>query len=108
MSKIYISGQISGLEKSDYMKRFADAEKVLSERGYIVVNPAKVLARLPDGTTYEEYMKMALVMLDMCDSIYMLNNWRRSNGACLERQYAIIMGKKIMYQEDGFFRNLAK
>ncbi len=47
--RVYISGQISGLEKSDYMKRFADAEKVLSERGYIVVNPAKVLAKLPEG-----------------------------------------------------------
>lgn len=106
--KVYISGPISGLEKQDYMKRFADAEKILSERGYIVVNPAKVLARLPEGTAYEEYMKMSLVMLDMCDSIYMLNGWQKSTGAHLELQYAMSMGKKIMYQEDELFRYLAK
>ena len=105
--KVYISGQISGLEKSDYMNRFADAEKDLSERGYIVVNPAKVLAQLPEETKHGEYMKLSLVMLDMCDSIYMLNGYQKSNGARLEHQYAMSMGKKTMYQEDELFRGLA-
>ena len=51
--KIYISGQISNLEKSDYMERFAKAEKKLTEQGYSVVNPAKVNAQLPEDTSYE-------------------------------------------------------
>ena len=38
--KIYISGAITGTD--DYMKRFAKAEKELTEKGYSVVNPAKV------------------------------------------------------------------
>lgn len=84
MPKVYISGAITGTK--DYMERFAQAEKELTERGYSVINPAKVNAQLPDDTTYEEYMKMSLAMLDMCDYICMLDGWEKSNGACLEYQ----------------------
>ena len=65
--KIYISGAISGT--TDFMERFAKAEKELTEKGYLVVNPAKVNAQLPIDTGYEEYMKMSFCMLDMCDGI---------------------------------------
>lgn len=94
--KIYISGAITGTD--DYMERFAKAEKELTEQGYSVVNPAKVNAQLPENTTYEEYMKMCFCMLDMCDSIYMLNNWDKSCGANREYGYAMAKDKVIMYE----------
>lgn len=96
--KIYISGQISNLEKSDYMERFAKAEKELTEQGYSVVNPAKVNAQLPEDTTYEEYMKMSFCMLDMCERIYMLNGWSKSCGANREYGYAMANGKTIIFE----------
>ena len=96
--KIYISGQISNLEKSDYMERFSKAEKELTEQGYSVVNPAKVNAQLPEDTTYEQYMKMSFCMLDMCDSIYMLDGWNKSCGANREYGYALAKDKVIMYE----------
>lgn len=95
-NRIYISGAITGTE--DYMKRFAKAEKYLTERGYSVVNPAKVNAQLPEDTTYEEYMKTSLCMLDMCDSIYMIHGWRKSCGANRELGYAMAKDKVIMYE----------
>ena len=49
--KIYISGAITGTD--DYMERFEKAEKELAEKGYSVVNPAKVNAQLPEDTSYE-------------------------------------------------------
>ena len=97
MAKYYISGPITGT--ANYIERFAVEEKELTERGYSVINPAKVNAQLPDDTTYEQYMKMSLIMLDMCDTIYMLAGWKNSNGACLEYQYAKTLGKNIIFEE---------
>lgn len=94
--KKYISGAITGTD--DYMERFAKAEKELTEQGYSVVNPAKVNAQLPEDTTYEEYMKMSFCMLDMCDSIYMLNGWSKSFGANREYGYAMDKDKTIIYE----------
>ena len=94
--KIYISGTITGTD--DYMERFAKAEKELTEKGYSVVNTAKVNAQLPEDTTYEEYMKMSFCMLDMCEAIFMLQGWSKSCGANREYWYAMEKRKTIMYE----------
>ena len=94
--RVYISGAITGTD--DYMERFANAEKELTEKGYSVVNPAKVNAQLPQDTTYEEYMKMCFCMLDMCDSIYMLKGWEKSCGANREYGYALDKDMIIVYE----------
>ena len=94
--KIYISGAIT--ETDDYMERFSKAEKELTEKGWSVVNPAKVNAQLPEDTSYEEYMKMSFCMLDMCDSIYMLKGWKKSWGANREYGYALAKDMIIMYE----------
>lgn len=94
--KIYISGAITGT--NDYIERFARAEKELTENGYSVINPAKVNAQLPEDTTYEEYMKMSILMLDMCDSVYMLKGWEKSCGANREYGYAMAKEKTIFIE----------
>ena len=92
--KIYISGAITGT--NDYMERFAKAEKELTDKGYSVVNPAKVNAQLPEDTSYEEYMKMCFCMLDMCDEIFMLKGWSKSCGSNREYWYAMGNCKTII------------
>ena len=94
--KIYISGAITGT--TDYMERFAKAERKLTEQGYSVVNPAKVNAQLPEDTSYEEYMKMCFCMLDICEAIFMLKGWSKSCGANREYCYAMEKRKTIMYE----------
>ena len=94
--RVYISGAITGTD--DYMERFAKAENELTEKGYSVVNPAKVNAQLPEDTTYEEYMKMSFCMLDMCDGIYLLKGWEKSCGSNRELGYAMAKGKIILRQ----------
>lgn len=96
MKKVYISGKITGTK--DYMERFAECEKKLTEQGYSVINPAKVNAMLPQDTEYDEYMKMSFTMLEMCDMIYMMNGWSTSNGACMEYDKARELGKEIMLE----------
>jgi len=85
--KIYISGPITGTD--DYRERFAIAEDYFTSLGYEVINPAKVNASLPESTTYDQYMAMDYVMLDMADAIYMMPGWEKSKGACIEYGYAM-------------------
>lgn len=97
MSKIYISGPITGID--DYMERFSKAEKELEAQGFGVINPAKVLSQMPAETTYEEYMKMSMVMLNMCTRIYMLKGWEKSPGANREYGYALASDDMIIMRE---------
>lgn len=92
--KIYISGGITGVQ--DYMVKFAEVEEFLTAEGYEVINPAKVNANLPASTRYEEYMKMCMVMIDMCEAVFLIDGWEESRGARFEKMYADIMGKVIL------------
>lgn len=95
--RIYISGRITGTD--DFMERFTKAQKELEKQGYSVINPAAVNSAMPNDTTYEEYMTMGITMLDMCDSIYMLNGWEKSCGANREYGYALAKDKIIIFEQ---------
>ncbi len=97
--KIYISGKISGTD--DYMEKFQEAEEHLLAEGYKVFNPARINSMMPDGTTYEEYMKVSFCLLDMADAIYMMSGWGASNGAIRELHYANAMRKKVYFEDAG-------
>ena len=95
---IYISGAVTGT--TDYKERFSKAASLLRSVGKIPLNPVKVNAQMPKETTYEQYMKLSLAMLDLCDEIYMLDGWDNSNGASLEFNYAKTMNKKIFFESE--------
>ena len=92
--KIYIAGKITGFD--GYKEKFAEAEKRLVEMGAIPMNPA-VLSK---GFKQEEYLKICFVMINVCDAVYLLNNWTDSPGARAERAHALRKGKKIYYEPD--------
>ena len=96
LKKVYISGPITGTQ--DYLERFERIENELPliHQGVEVINPAKVNANLPESTTWEEYMRMSLCMLSMCDGIYMMEGWQQSRGANLEYAYAKGMGITVL------------
>ena len=96
---IYISGKITGLSRSEYLKRFSDAMNKLYNEGWEVINPALINSLLPDSTTYEQYMQISMVELSFCDAIYMLSNWRDSEGARKEHKYAVENGYHVYYEE---------
>ena len=93
--RIYISGPITGTD--DYMKRFCDADRILSDKGYEVINPAAIARLLPDFEP-NEYMKIDLKLLELCDAIYLLDGWQHSNGAKKELYRALCDGKKVIVQ----------
>jgi len=97
--KIYLSGPVTGTD--DYKKRFAKAEDYLRMKypGWSAVNPVSVCDRLPKDTTYNECMDVCLTLVKMCDAIYMMKGWEKSNGAKAECALAIAMGLNV-YEEE--------
>lgn len=85
--RIYISGPITGTD--DYMERFKKVEEKLIQEGYTVVNPAAIMEHMPPDTLYEEYMKLSIELLKMCDYIYIMRGWNVSCGANREYGYAL-------------------
>ena len=95
--KIYISGAISN--NPNYKEDFERAEDYL-QREYPsaeIINPALVNSFLPKSTTHEEYMRMSFCMLDMADSVFMIDGWQKSCGASQEYGYALAKGKCILF-----------
>ena len=90
--KIFISGKITG--DPNYREKFEKAEKELTAQGYLVMNPAV----FPEGFTWEEYMKITLTMLSVCDIIYLLPDWNESRGAQEEFEYATRRRLKIILE----------
>ena len=90
---IYIAGKMSGLEDLG-QNDFDKAEKFLTEKGHIVINPAK----LPHGLRHESYMQIGLAMIDACDAVYMLKTYPDSRGAKIEFNYAVYQGKDIYFE----------
>lgn len=97
--KVYISGQITGLELKEARTKFNEAERVLIEKGHNPVNPMKINIPI-DGKTWTDYMLDDLKLLFDCEAIYLLDNWQASKGAKIEYLIAKEMGVKILVHID--------
>lgn len=86
---IYISGPITG--EKDYMERFMNAETRINKVTYgdVIINPAYILSALPDGTSHDIYMSVAMKLLELADTIALLDGWENSEGCKEEVRYAI-------------------
>lgn len=95
--KVYISGQITGIEMKDCIARFENAEREVRNMGFEPVNP------LDNGLTefacYGDHIRASLKMMLECDMIYMLRGWEHSNGARMEHEVACKCGMEILKYE---------
>lgn len=88
---IYIAGAITGTQ--NYWEAFEEIEQELNNLGYTVLTPA----RLPQGMTKAQYMRICFSMIDSADAVVFLSNWRVSEGATLEREYCRYTSKPAVY-----------
>lgn len=95
MSKVYISGGITDVP--DYRDRFLKAETRLISQGFTVVNPSRLNLIMPEDSTWDEYMIVALDLLRMCDMIFMLPGWEKSAGARIEHDIAVKRNMQIIW-----------
>ena len=92
---IYISGPIEGVD--NYREKFERAKRIIEKGGHKAINPA---GHDLYGLTREQILNVDLVLLDLCDTIYMLKGWESSCGANREYGYAVAKKLLILYEED--------
>lgn len=95
--KVYISGKMGGIPEGRIVKRFEEAANYLRNEGFVPVNPAVMLNN--PGLEYDDYIKIDLKMLSICDAIYLLRGWENSPGSKEELKFAIATDKKIILEE---------
>lgn len=94
ITKVYISGKITGLPIDEAKANFQNAENKLREKGYYAVNPFN--NGLPECSTWDQHMKADIKLLMDCDMICLLSNWKNSPGAIIEFQIAKELGYKVV------------
>jgi hypothetical protein len=88
--KIYISGQITGLDLNQAKQNFKNCEYELIEFGFSgnsVLNAFEIKPFL-GIKKWLAYMITDLYQLSKCTHIAMQNNWTNSRGACIEYYFA--------------------
>ena len=99
MTRIYLSGKITGLDKEVYTKQFERAETFYKTSGFEVINPVtigeEILKNNPKAT-WNDFMKEDLKALRTCTHIVLLEGWEESKGAKMEKTEAEKLGLEIM------------
>ncbi|MCL2291209.1 MAG: DUF4406 domain-containing protein [Bacteroidetes bacterium] len=91
--KVYIAGKVTGLNLADAFVKFGTAEFQLKQAGYDVVNPMRICSQ---SWSWEKCMKACIMGLVQCDAIYLLPDWKESEGARLEYYIAKKLKLKII------------
>ena len=94
--KVYISGQITGLDIEEVKERFARAELLLKSIGLTPINPLK--NGLPIDEPWKAHLSRDIENLLDCNAIMMLDNWPKSTGARIEKNIAEEIGLIIFYE----------
>lgn len=90
---VFIAGPMTGYLNFN-RDEFNSEAGILKDLGFTVLNPAI----LPDGLQHSEYLTITLAMLEVADSIFILNGWEKSEGANIEMKRARELGLIFMYQ----------
>ena len=90
----YISGAISS--DPHYKEKFADAETVLINCGFDVLNPTCVPALL----SYDQHMQIDRIFVTASDVIVLLPDWTKSSGAKEELELAHRLKKEVVHYKN--------
>lgn len=98
MSRVYLSGPITGIE--GYKRKFEGWKDQLVACGYDVVNPAELTSVIGESFSYMEIMQIDLDLLQRCDCLAQMPGWELSRGCNIEYGYALGADKIILKVED--------
>lgn len=92
--RIYIAGPITGMPDDNH-PAFDEAAREAEQQGLIAFKPTV----LPKGLEHSEYMILCMPMVAMSDVVQLLPGWQGSRGAKAEHEYALCLGKEIIYPD---------
>lgn len=95
--KIYISGNVAGVAEDELMAKFQRTHKMLSARGFEVVNPLFTVNRW-NGDRWQDSLQHNLNILSECTSIYMMPCTENSEVAQIELNKAMLLNLDIYYE----------
>lgn len=97
IKKIYISGKITGLPIDEVIAKFRAAEAKIRRFGFEPVSPLR--NGLPLEAEWADQMGEDIKLLLKSDAIYMMADWRQSEGATLEYLIARQRRMRIFFAE---------
>ena len=95
--KIYISGKISGLPPEQTQRKFSDAADLLHNLDCEPVNPFQIGVS-HSNASWKQHMIRDIELLMHCDGILLLDDWKESKGARIEKKIADEMGLIILHE----------
>jgi len=108
MRQVYIAGKYTGRSDWETYKNIHHARVVarsLWDRGWAVICPHANTAFFGGEGSHEvdrlKWLEGDFEFIRRSDAIYMLSNWKQSQGAQEELKLAFQLGKKIYYEENG-------
>ena len=90
--RVYISGAISS--DPNYREKFSRIKEQLESKGFEVITPTI----LPEGLTQEQYLHVDYALIDICEGVYFMKDWKTSPGANKEHLYARLREKIIEHE----------
>src|SRR3990167_4416251 len=109
MRLIYVAGKYKADTQEGVAENIHHAARVgfeLWEKGWAVITPHlnttfSGIAEFAEIQMKSMWLWGDLRIVEACDAIIMLDNWKDSNGAKVEKAYAEYLGKEIFYEEMG-------
>jgi hypothetical protein len=98
--RLYISGRVTGEDLESCRNKFAAAELKLRNLGVkIIINPMKL--GIPERWKWQDAMDVCMKVLEeKANSIFLLNDWVKSQGAKEEHDFARKNHYEIFNEDD--------
>ena len=107
MKTIYIAGKYTGKNYNEVQENIERAESAalkLLEKGWNVFIPHKNFSHFENKIDFKQtdWMKRCIIFLNKFDAIFMLDDWKDSEGAMEEYNHASAINLSIYLEEDGY------
>ncbi len=105
MKVIYVAGKYSGENEYEVKKNIAVAEEhavaIWKTKKAAAICPHLNTSHWGQLLTHQEFIDGDLAIMERCDGVLFLPNWRQSKGAKLEHNHAVLKGLPRLYSMGG-------